>query len=218
MTRAEMRTLISQWIDDPDNGYFTTTTLNTFINNALYEVQKRLIMAGENYYITCVTTPTVQNQAEYELPEDFWGARRIRIITSGSGATAQKYDLEPISLGQSSSFPNTGAPSCFYIKKDNLVLVPAPDTNTYTIELEYAYTIPLMSNDNDTPDVPAFFQEYVALLAAYNCFIKDDRVPSILETKKEQYERQLDEAAENRVMAKARSIVVTADGYYGNYY
>lgn len=217
MTRAEMRTLISQWVDDPDFGYFTEATLNTFINNALYEVQKRLIMAGENFYITCVTTPTVTDQAEYALPDDFWGVRKVKVITGGSGVTASYVILDAISMGQSNQFATTGCPQAFYLKKNNIVLVPAPNTDTYTIELEYAYQIPLMTLDNDVPDVPTHFQEYVAILAAYNCFIKDDRVPSILETKRDQYEKLMDEAADNRVMSKARTIIITSDGYYGNY-
>lgn len=215
MTRADLRTLISQWVDDVSNGYFTDTTLNTFINNALYEVQKRLILAGENFYINCVTTPTVTNQAEYAAPEDFWGVRRLRLITSGTGINAVKRDLVPISMAEEEQFPRTGTPTAFYLRKDLIVLVPAPTTNSYTLELEYAYRIPLMSSDSDVPDVPQHFQEYIALLGAYNCFIKDDRVPTILQTKKEEYEKQLDEAADSRVMNRARVVIITAEGFFG---
>lgn len=217
MNRGQIRELVSQWVDDPNNGYFTTSTLNTFINNALYEVQKRLIMAGENFYVTCVTTATVQNQAEYALPDDFWGIRRLRIITSGSGVTANKFDLMPITMAQESQFAATGTPSGFYLRKNLLVIVPAPTSDAWTLEMEYAERIGLMTSDADVPDVPEHFHEYIALLAAYNCFIKDDRVPSILQQKKEEYEKQLDEAAEARVMNKARTVVITSDGYYGNF-
>lgn len=217
MTRAQIRSLISEWVDDVNNGYFTVATLNTFINNALYEVQKRLILAGENFYIQCVTTTSVANQAEYALPSDFWGVRKLQIITSGSGATATKHVVEPISMAQASAFANTGCPTGYYLKKDLLVLCPAPNTDSWTIEMEYAYRIPVMTSDADIPDVPEHFQEYIALLAAYNCFIKDDRVPSILEKKKEEYEKQLDEAADSRVMSRARVVIVTANGFLGAY-
>lgn len=218
MTRAQLRALIGQWVDDPDFGYFSESTLNTFLNNALYEVQKRLIMAGENFYVKCATTPTVLQQEEYSLPSDFWGVRRITLITSGSGVTATKQDLNPISIGQRQMFAKTGSPEAFYLKKNSLIMVPAPSSASWTIELEYAYRIATMTNDSDEPDVPVHFQEYIAILAAYNCYIKDDRVPSILEKKKEEYEKQLDEAADNRIMSRARTVIITPEGFFGNYW
>ena len=217
MTRAELRELVSQWVDDTENGYFTTATVNTFLNNALYEVQKRLILAGENFYIKCATTPSVADQQEYELPNDFWGVRRLRLITQGSGATATKVELMPVSMGQEIMFGKTGTPQGYYLKKDRLVLCPIPNSSNLTIEMDYAYQIATMTSDSDTPDVPTHFQEYVAILAAYNCFIKDDRVPSILQTKKEEYEKMLDDAAESRVMSKARTVIVTPEGFFGNF-
>lgn len=216
MTRLDLQLLVSGWVDDPDQGYFTPTLINTYLNNALYEIQKRLILAGENFYITCVTTPTVANQQEYALPSDFWGVRRLRLITSGSGITAAKHDLTAISIGQEKMFAKTGTPEAFYLKKDRLVLIPTPTTATFTIEMDYAYQIATMSSDSDVPDVPTHFQEYIALVAAYNCYIKDDRVPTIIQEKKTEYEDQLDEAADARVMTGSRQVIVTPEGFFGN--
>jgi hypothetical protein len=221
MTRLEIQQLVSQWVDDTDQGYFTPTILNVFINNALYEIQKRLVLAGENYYVRCVTTPVVQDQNMYALPTDFWGIRRLRIITSGSGATADRATVGPITMNQEEMLPKTGLPKGFYLSRDSaknpvLFLAPAPTTTTWTIEMDYVYIISMMSNDSDLPDAPEHFHEYIALLAAYNCFIKDDKVPTILQKKIDYYEDMLDDAADNRVMAGVRNVVITPEGFWGS--
>lgn len=215
MTRLELQNLVSQWVDDPDKGYFTADIINTFLNNALIEVQKRLILAGENYYIKCVTTPIIANQRDYSLPSDFWGIRRLRVITQGSGVTAVKVDLDMVTMRQEQAFSRTGQPEGFYLSKDRLVLVPAPTNSAWVLEMEYAYIIASMTDDADTPDVPTHFQEYIAILAAYNCFIKDDRVPSNLLEKKNWYEDQLDNSADARIQTNTRMIVVTPEGLLG---
>jgi hypothetical protein len=221
MTRLQIQQLISQWTDDVDQGYFTPTIINTFINNALYPVQRRLILAGQNAYTRCITTPCVQDQNLYALPTDFWGIRRLRIITQGSGATADRSTVDPIAMSQEQMLPKTGLPRGFYLTKDSsktpcIFLAPAPTQSSWTIEMDYAYVIVPMTLDVDIPDIPEQFHEYLALVAAYDCFIKDDKVPSTIKVKKEEYEDQLDEAAEAIIMAKARTVLITPEGFFGN--
>ena len=71
MTRSDLRTLVYDYVDDPNGGYFSASVVNTRLNLALRELQKALITANKQYYAKVVSTPLVVNQANYALPSDF---------------------------------------------------------------------------------------------------------------------------------------------------
>ena len=143
MTFGELKTLVSGWFDDLNYGYFTESIVETYLNNAQNEVQKRLLKAGENYYTRCVITTTnaVQNyQTDYALPEDFREIQRLELITQGLDSTSElAYTIAPMTLNQRDLVPATrsGVPYAYFIKKNKIVVTPAPDAQ-YTIRLFYA--------------------------------------------------------------------------------
>jgi hypothetical protein len=71
--------------------------------------------------------------------------------------------------------------------------------------------------DNDIPDMPDFYHELIVITAAIDCFIKDSRDPSLLVAKKEFYEKQMDEDADERTLDSPRSVVVTEGGDWGGW-
>ncbi len=72
-----------------------------------------------------------------------------------------------------------------------------------------------MSSDSDTPDCPEDYQEYIAVLATYDCFIKDDRPPTNILTKKAYYENLMKQEMQQRSQQGPRMVVTTEDeGYY----
>lgn len=217
MTRSDIRTLILQWLDDVQGAYFDSTTLNTWINLAQREVQKLLLQAGVNYYMTPVQTSTVSGQADYVLPSDFITLHRLEIVISGTGVNENRQPLGPITTNQQDLVLITsGIPTNYYIKKDRVTVSPTPD-NTYTLRLYYSPRVADLAGDSSTPDVPEQFMEYVAILAAYNGFIKDDRAPENIVAKKAKYEELLKQMASERTQDISRQVVVTRDydsGYY----
>jgi len=99
MTLGELKTLVSYWVDDLDFGYFTEDQVREFINQALREIQKYLVLAGENYYLKCVETTTVTDQADYVLPQDFLKLNRLEYI-DGQTTTTQPITIDGITLNQ----------------------------------------------------------------------------------------------------------------------
>lgn len=211
MTRAELKTLITTcWVDDENKGYFTDPILNIMLNNAQRQVQKLLILAGQNYYPICVTTPVFQDQKEYVQPVDFQSIRRIFLVTAGFGTTnPTKHELEDYTMRQDALAPYKGTPVGYYLRKNRIGLTPTPVQSGWYLEMEYNYLVADMTADGDIPDVPIEFHEMVALVAAYDCFIKDDRVPSNLTKKLGTYEETLDEMAASRTATGPRKVVVT---------
>lgn len=215
MTRAELRTLMRTWLDDSLGGYFTDTNCNTFLNLAQRRVQMDLLQAGQNYYEISVETPLVVGQADYLFPSDFITLNRLEIVLSGTGVNENRQALKPITTNQQDFIPiSSGNPSNYFIKRDRFTVSPTPQS-ALTMRLYYSYRVPDMGSDSDTPDVPEHFMEYVAVVACFDGFIKDDRAPENLLAKKQKYEDILKKMASARTEDVSRQVVINTD--YDNF-
>ena len=209
MTLSDLQTLTSDILDDPLNGYFTLPILTQRLNLNLRELQKRLISANENYYTICVTTQTVLNQAAYALPSDFLQIIRLDYITQGSGPTASTQKINFITPNQIDNLSDTtGAPTFYYMQKNNLILAPVPDS-VYTLHLEYSYYVQDMVLTTDVPDAPQQFHPYIAYMTARDCMVKDGRSLQSIESQLGQYEMLLKQIAVQREADGARMVVNT---------
>lgn len=214
MQLSDLRALVSYWVDDLNAGYFTPTQVNVFLNNAQLEVQKMLITSHEGWYQKIVETSLVPSQVDYILPADFLKLHRIEISMSGTAPSDETRKLQQITMNQKDLFPvSTGTPQGFYIKRDRIVLVPPPE-EARTLRMTYSYRVSPMVNDSDIPDVPTQYQEYVACVAAYDCYVKDDRIPTILTEKKKFYEELMRKDMEDRSLSEPRSVVVTEESAF----
>lgn len=213
-TFSTLKDLVWYWTDDvnPDGtgsgSYFTTTQVGVFLNNAQREVQKQLITSGELYYQKTVETVTVKDQADYVLPSDFLDLYRFEYVESGSGDLESRRLLSNISLNQQYKVGNApGSPYFYTIRGNRATLFPTPDTSSKVLRLYYAYLVADMSAANDVPDVPLQFQEYIAVLAALDCFVKDDRSPQNLIEKRGTYVEMMKKIAQQRADDSPRSII-----------
>lgn len=219
-TVGQLQTLLLTWLDDPLSGYFDSATTLVWLNMAQREVQKQLVMAGENWYVKSVETLTITGQNDYLFPSDFLKEHRIEIVTSGYGTNNEvREPLFCITLNEqdNSGIQGTGQPIQYYIKKDRFTVQPAPAIQNQQIRLYYSYKIPDLVLTTDVPDVPEEFMEYVALLAAYNGFIKDDRAPENLNAKILEYKERLKQMADDRMQDASRHIVETEEYGLGSW-
>lgn len=209
MTLLSMQQLASDYLDDPSNLYFSATQLTLRLNLAAKELQKRLILAGQEYYSLAVYTSTIVSQQAYALPADFLTIVRLSYVTQGTGTTATEQKIYQMTPNQRdlASF-TSGAPAYYYLQNNNLMLVPVPD-KVYTLRLEYTYFITDMVNPTDEPDAPPQFHEYIALMATRDFMIKDMRPLGNIKTKLHEYEVLLKQAAQNRNDDGPRMVVAT---------
>jgi len=215
MTRSDFRTLVYDYVDDPNGGYFSASVVNTRLNLALRELQKALITANKQYYAKVVSTPLVVNQANYALPSDFLQLVRLEYVVSGSGDTANTQVILPATPNQRDTYLQvTGNPQFYTFIKNNLLLQPVPQ-GTQSLRLTYSYLVADMTSDSDTPDAPTQFQEYIAVLAARDCFLKDGRSLAPIESKMGEYKTTLKQISEQRNIDKPRMVVTTQGGGYG---
>lgn len=218
MTVGQIKTLVAGWLDDPNKAYFTDSLLLTWINLAHREAQLKLLQAGQNYYEVPVETVTVSGQGDYVLPSDFVTEHRLEIVTSGTGVNENIKQLMPITTNQQNFYSKaTGLPEVYSLKKDRFSLYPTPDA-VYTIRLYYSPMVSDLGSDSDVPDVPEQFMEFVALIAGFHGFIKDDRAPNTLLQKKQEFDSLLKQMAADRTQDTARSVVMTTDYDSGVFY
>ena len=222
MTFQDLRNLVWYMVDDQQGistgtgGYFTNTQVNVFLNNAQREVQKLLLQAGEMYYLKTVESTTVANQQDYVLPSDFLKLHRFEYVLDGSTATTEVTKmLQRLTLNQTDLFSlKVGTPAAYSIKKNRLSIYPIPDTASKVIRLFYSYRVTDMSANSDEPDCPSEFAEFIAILAAESCMIKDDRSSPQLMEKKASYLTLFKQMAEDRAQDSSREVLSTYDDFY----
>jgi hypothetical protein len=208
LNRGQLRELVLYWLDDLEAGYFTPTQVNLWLNNAQREVQKLLIFAGENYYLTCAQTTLNINQNDYALPDNFLKMHRTELVTGGVFPNEDKYTLDPITVNQQDfEFDQTGQPDTFYLSRQKIYLFPIPDLPSI-LRIYYSYRVSDMQADSAVPDVPEEFHEFLAVLAAIDGAIKDERNLAPLLEKRTYYENMLKQMADDRVQNRSRQIVM----------
>lgn len=208
---GNMQSLASDYLDDPSNTYFSLSLLKMRLNLSMRELQKRLILAGEQYYVVAVQTNTVINQAAYALPADFLNITRLDYVLSGSGPTANEQKIVSITPNQRDLVAgNSGAPQYYYFQNTNIMLWPVPD-QIYQMRLEYTYSLVDMVYDNEVPDCPEQFAEYPVILTVRDCMVKDARPLGNIETKLKEYEELFKQMAASRRDDGPRMIVSTQD-------
>lgn len=211
MTRLEIKTLILSWLDDSNSSYFIDSNLNVWVNQAQKQIQGLLLQAGQNWYEIPVETLTVSGQSDYLLPSDFVTEQRLELVVSGSGLNEERRPIREITTNQQDWVSiQTGRPTLYSIKKDRVTLFPTPDAQ-YTLRLYYSPLVADLGSDSDVPNVPGQFHEYVAVLGAYNGFIKDDRAPQNLVLKKNELELLLKQMAAKRMEDATRQVVQAND-------
>lgn len=217
MTRQDLRELVLYWLDDLQGGYFTETQVNTWLNNAQKEVQKQLLDCGEYWYLKCVFADTVADEGCYSLPADFLKCNKFEVRVGGTSAPNEVWSqLVVASLGEASAYNyGTAQPGFFTIAKDCFYLWPTPD-QAYRIHLYYSYAVSPMTDDLNVPDVPDQYQEYVAVVAAIDGFLKDQRDPSPMYAKRDMYLEMMKKDQIQRNRAQPRRVIRTFnEGWLG---
>lgn len=187
----------------------------TLLNNAQRECQKQLINAGENFYVKRVSTTTVANTEMYVLPTDFLKLHKLELLLSGTTPNENRALLIPMTLIEIEGVSQTtGTPVAYALKKNCMILRPIPD-QALTMYMHYSPLVTDMSADADIPDVPTQYQEYLAILAAIDGFIKDDRDPSNIILKKQMYLDMMKQDTEDRTVDAPRMIRMLDDADCG---
>lgn len=207
MNLLQLKNLTVSYLDDLQFGYFSEAQVKVWLNNAQRKVQRLLIEAKQNFYLKCVETQTQVNICNLVLPLDFMIAHRVEMVLSGVFPNESKTTLAPITLMQQDLLgPTPSTPQAYYFKRNNLCFAPIPD-NTYTIRLTYSYEVTDMVNDSSVPDVPERYHELLAIYAAIDGFLKDDRDNAYLMKIADDYIAMMKRESQQRQEQESRRVV-----------
>ncbi len=210
MTRLDLQNLFQQLVNDPLGGFFDPVQfIQPALNRALLELQKKLVLSGDIYYVKSppVQTPTVMNQADYILPTDCLKINRVTISTDNNQPIPNFVDVLPITLNQSSKYGSiTGTPECYVETQSKITMFPCPDQAGMPINLWYSYQVPQMTSDSSIPDAPEMLQEYIAILAVIDAKIKDEELETNIKEKQMRYENLLNQYITGRQQQVARMV------------
>lgn len=96
-----------------------------------------ILSVSENYFVTHTLIPTVVGQSHYDIPYRSLGRtlRDVkRVLNGDSGAVV---DMAQVALEDEHRFARSGVPSMFYFEGDELVVVPEPVTDAYSLKVWY---------------------------------------------------------------------------------
>lgn len=212
MTVLQIKNYVWSLVDDPSGTYFTTIELDRYINQCIRETQKKLIAAGNNWYVKIdESQSTVINQGNYSLPSDFLKINRIELVQN-PGVNETRYSLQSIPLSNKDAIAFDSDTAAFYLLKSTLWLAPFPST-VRTIRVYYTYLVAETTSDSDVPDVPPEYHEYIAMKVAEKCFIKDGREATLVMQNIMEVEKSLEADAIERNQDHASRVVVVSDDH-----
>lgn len=216
MTLTQMQDLCLTWLDDPNAGYFTRPILTVWLNNAQQELQKRLLLAGQNWYLRCQQTSIVTNQNLYALPSDFREVHRLEVVINGTFPNETKSSVAPITFNQQDLLPDTtGIPECYVLKKNAIQIFPVPDGTAQYLRMNYSYRVSDMVNGTDVADAPEQYHEFLPVMATLDGALRDKGDMSGILEKKRFYEEMLKSDSQMRTVDQPRSVVITQQDGFG---
>lgn len=212
MTFLELQNMVAQWCDDVSFGYFTQSFVKLMVNNAAYEVYKLLNKTGEYRYLKCLETETVANQQQYIVPSDFITVEKLVFVDNPGTTQESEIVVAPLTLNQVRTFVaplvDSNGPAVYHLQRDRLVIYPAPQSER-TLRLYYSYLPSPMVDDDDEPDAPINYHEYIAVLATKSCFLKDKQPVAPIQDKLDEYTAMLKASAQERHRDMPRMVVET---------
>lgn len=223
MNTGEACTYISYLVDDLLFSYFTKPQLYRFLNQSIGETQKKLIDAGQQWYLKVTpdsgggSIPLVVNQGSYTQPTDLMEVNRIELVQN-PGINENRYALTSCTLNQKDLFPQgPGQPLAFYLGKNTIEIIPPPNAVAGQImRVFYNYRVTPITGDADPIDVPEEYHEYVCNLAAEKCFFKDGRSDvEVLRRYINDVESRMMRKAMERMKDRAHSVTITGEDGFG---
>lgn len=163
MTFEELQNTTFQLLRDAAKTKYNAVYIKQYLN----EAERQFCSITEYSVKKDTSIVTVENQIEYEVPDDY----KNEIMLFYQNSPLFKTDIQTTLLsGEYSS------PSSYYIRNNYIGLYPTPTTSGDTITLVYRSIGGAMTNISDTPIIPVEHHRLLVFYACYMCCIEGDDV------------------------------------------
>jgi hypothetical protein len=164
---------LAELTDDTLGHQFSATQYTLYAQGKLNQAQRHMCAQTDFRELQAqADTALVDAQSEYPLPADFQRLKTVWVYEDAAGQHTQlerltdtEFDLLP---------PETGCPSGFNIRGDELRLWPTPGPGTVeSVRLKY-YALPPTLDTADTPVIPEQYQYLMVHYALKFCFEREN--------------------------------------------
>lgn len=98
------------------------------------QIQPKIVLAREGYFVKTESYTITANQSHYEIPDRAAGAGFRDIVKVDSSGRNKKLIYQDFSDIRTSE---TGTPQYFYLEENSIVLYPTPNATTGTLKIWY---------------------------------------------------------------------------------
>lgn len=201
--------------------------LTVWLNDAYFQARATIIEMIPDYFTKLVTASSVEDQTEYELPDDFEKAVMVSISydnTNWVRALPLNNIGQALDIQQTNSSNFDQSMPFYYIYKNKIGFLPT-FTATYSnnIKLWYSYNPSELSEDGDEPDLPRRIQS-ILKYSAYANYLDQNDEHAAAERMRQRFDSQLEIMARQLVdqtVDMPKSVEVDSDDqgiYVGDLY
>lgn len=215
VTLASMRTQARQKSDMTGSNFVTDSELDGYLNASAAELYDLLVDAhGEEYFLS--DTPyefsTVADTDAYDLPEGFYKLCGVDVRINGSGDWYDigKYNFNERNRGQSGDDRMLVR---YRLGSTKIRFTPAPKA-VHSVRMWVIEAPPTLTDDADTFDGVAGWEEYIILDAAIKMLQKEESDASALKADKMLIKARIDRMKQNRDVGAPERIT---DIYAGDF-
>jgi hypothetical protein len=212
---SDLKKMIGPGIEVDDGG------LATWVNDAYMYMVDEVAKANPEYFTDTATQFATPGRQEYDLPPD--NEKIVMVNLQYDGVWRRPLPIPLIgnirNLGDTASYQGytVGNPG-YYIFGDQIGFIPATAAETDTIKLWYVYTPEELSEDSDTPELPAKFH-HIIKYGAYANYLDQDDEHAAAEAMRRRFEKRVqdmvDSLQDNQVdEPKSVTITQNTDMYY----
>lgn len=212
VTLLQLRTQAKQRADMERSNFVATTEWDSYINASLAELHDIMIAAyGEDYYVSSSSFATVQAQASYNLPSDFYKLRGVDVQINGVSpedyCTIQKFNFNERNRFNINGFWNyAGMPFIRYrLLGSQISFSPVPDRATNVRLWYHPMVVKLVADTDNFNDINGW-SEYVIVDAAIKALNKEESDVSILLAQKEALRQRIISMSQNRDAGTPESV------------
>lgn len=209
ITLLELRTQARQRADQENSNFVTDAELNSYINNSIAELHDILIQAYDSdYYLSETNFTTVNGQAAYDLPDDFY-----KLVGVDARLNGQNYfTLKKFTFNERNRFDDFGVWDVFgfssvryRVMGSQIRFNPIPDNQTDIRVWYIPVATELVADTDELKDLNAY-SEYVIVDAAIKMMVKEESDATILLAQKADLKRRIEEAANNRDASNSETV------------
>ncbi len=154
-------------------SFVTTAQAEQWVNDGLARIHYKIADSGEDYLTKAASSvPFVAGTAAYNLPSDFYKAKGVDYIASGT----QRYSLHRYMAAERNrreGAPSTGYDYQYRVMASTIAFIPTPGSGSYILNYVPVYTV-IASAGLWSTAIPIGMEDYAVAHASAQCCLKED--------------------------------------------